>query len=131
MLLGARTALTAADARCELHAVEGRQPYLSLQDVRAEHDAGRLAPVVVIHTGNNGLIRPADLTATLSALADRRRVVLLTDRVPADWQAPNNATITRLAKGFDNVVVLDWYAGPAATRPGSSPTACTCGRPAR
>ncbi|MGI8665280.1 MAG: acyltransferase family protein [Jatrophihabitans sp.] len=110
VLLGARVALTAVDSRCEVHAVEGRQPYLSLQDVRAAHDAGRLAPVVAIHTGNNGLIRPADLTATLSALADRRRVLLLTDRVPADWQAPNNATITRLAKAFDNVVVLDWYA---------------------
>jgi peptidoglycan/LPS O-acetylase OafA/YrhL len=56
-----------------------------------------------------GIIRPSDLAATLAALGDRQRVVLLTDRVPMDWQAPNNATIKRIAKDYRNVVVLDWY----------------------
>ncbi len=66
--------------------------------------------MIAIHTGNNGVIRPDDLRSTLRLLADRQRVVLLTDRVPMDWQAPNNATIKGVARDFGNVVVLDWYA---------------------
>lgn len=110
VMLGAGSSLANLFPHCDLHAVEGRQPYLTLADVRAGHDAGRLAAVVVIHTGNNGIIRAGDLSDTLSLLRDRQRVVLLTDRVPMDWQDPNNATIKRVAKAFGNVVVLDWYA---------------------
>lgn len=116
VMLGAQATLTAAFSRCDLHAVEGRQPYATLQDVRAAHGAGRLAPVVAIHTGNNGIIRADDLRSTLRLLADRQRVVLLTDRVPMDWQTPNNATIKSVAKGFGNVVVLDWYASSNSNR---------------
>lgn len=109
-MLGAQNALASVFAGCDLHAVEGRQPYVTLAEVRADHDAGHQQATVVIHTGNNGVIRPSDLSDTLSDLRDRHRVVLLTDRVPMDWQGPNNATIGRVAKQFHNVVVLDWYA---------------------
>jgi peptidoglycan/LPS O-acetylase OafA/YrhL len=110
VMLGAQATLAAEFSRCDLHAVEGRQPYATLQDVRAAHGAGRLAPVVAIHTGNNGVIRADDLRSTLRLLTDRQRVVLLTDRVSMDWRAPNNLTIKSVAREFGNVVVLDWYA---------------------
>jgi hypothetical protein len=109
VLLGAAPALCGQVKQSQVHAVEGRQPYVTLAEVRDEQAGRRLAPNVVIHTGNNGIIRPSDLASTLSALADRQRVVLLTDRVPMDWQDPNNATIKRLAKDYRNVVVLDWF----------------------
>jgi len=109
VLLGASPAITCSIPQSRVHAVEGRQPFVTLAEVRNEQAGRRLAPNVVIHTGNNGIIRPSDLAATLAALGDRQRVVLLTDRVPMDWQAPNNATIKRIAKDYRNVVVLDWY----------------------
>ena len=43
-------------------------------------------------------------------------MVLLTDRVPMDWQGPNNATIPRVAKRYRNVVLLDWYAHSNGSR---------------
>ena len=110
VMLGAQPALDAMFPQCSMDAVEGQQPYVTLQEVRSRQAAGQLAPYVVIHTGNNGLIRPSDLTETLSQLRDRRRIVLLTDRVPRDWQEPNNSTIKQIARGFPNVVVLDWFA---------------------
>jgi len=116
VMLGAAPALAADFAGCDLHAVEGRQPYVTLAEVRADHDAGRQQRTVVIHTGNNGLIRAGDLAATLSDLGDRARVVLVTDRVPMDWQQPNNATIERVARGYRNVVVLDWLAASNGRR---------------
>ena len=116
VMLGAQSALGAAFGGCDLHAVEGRQPYVTLAEVRADHDAGRQQRIVVIHTGNNGVIRPSDLSDTLAALKDRSRVVLVTDRVPMDWQSPNNATIAGVAKRFRNVVLVDWYARSNGSR---------------
>ncbi|MCW2538735.1 MAG: peptidoglycan-N-acetylmuramate O-acetyltransferase [Frankiales bacterium] len=114
VMLGAQPELLQTLGRdgsgCRVSAVEGRQPYVTLDQVRALHSAGGLSPIVAIHTGNNGIISPADLASTLSQLKDRARVVLLTDRVPRDWQAPNNATIRQVARRFQNTVVLDWYA---------------------
>ncbi|HEY2043215.1 MAG TPA: hypothetical protein VGH11_11115 [Jatrophihabitans sp.] len=109
-MLGAQPALAAAFGRCDLHAVEGQQPSVTLAAIRQLHASGGLAPVVAIHTGNNGLIRPSDLADTLAQLRDRRQVLLLTDRVQRDWEGPNNDTIKRVAKQFGNVLVLDWYA---------------------
>ena len=109
VLLGARTALGSIAAHLDVDAVEGRQPYEVLDDVLARAKDATLQPDVVIHTGNNGIISPDQLRTTLAALRDRTRVVLVTDRVPRDWQDPNNATITGVAKGFRNVVVLDWH----------------------
>jgi hypothetical protein len=110
VMLGAQSAIEAAMPRSTVRAVEGQQPYVTLAEVRKLHAQGALSTVVVIHTGNNGIIRPSDLAATLSVLRDRRRVVLLTDRVPRDWETPNNQTIERIGPQFANVVVLDWLA---------------------
>jgi peptidoglycan/LPS O-acetylase OafA/YrhL len=113
VLLGGRTALGSVTSRLDMDAVVGRQPYEVLDDVVARAAHGTLQPDVVIHTGNNGIISPDQLRSTLTALRDRHRVVLLTDRVARDWQDPNNATITSVGKAFRNVVVLDWYARSA------------------
>jgi peptidoglycan/LPS O-acetylase OafA/YrhL len=110
VMLGAQPALDAKFPHSAVYAVEGRQPYVTLKQVRELQAAKALSPVVAIHTGNNGIIRASDLSDTLGALRDRRQVVLFTDRVPMDWQQPNNSTITQVAKRFGNVVVLDWYA---------------------
>ncbi|CAN5543830.1 peptidoglycan O-acetyltransferase OatA [soil metagenome] len=110
VMLGAQPAIAAVFPRSDVRAVEGRQPYVTLQDVRQLHSSGGLCAVVAIHTGNNGIIRASDLEQTLSQLRDRRQVILFTDRVPMDWQAPNNNTIKRVSREFSNVVVLDWYA---------------------
>jgi hypothetical protein len=117
VLLGARSALQAALGRVSLDAVEGRQPYQVLDDVLRDARAGTLHENVVIHTGNNGILAPDQLRATLRALHDRTRVLLVDDRVTRDWQDPNNATIRRVAAGVGNVVVVDWYA-LSANRPG-------------
>jgi hypothetical protein len=113
VLLGARPALRSVTSRLDMDAVVGRQPYEVLDDVLARAKDGTLQPDVVIHTGNNGIISPDQLRDTLTALRDRHRVVLVNDRVARDWQDPNNATITSVAKGFGNVVMLDWYARSA------------------
>ncbi len=109
VLLGAAAALRAVAQHLDLDAVEGRQPYEILDDVLAQARAHTLEPYVVVHAGNNGIISPDQLRETLHALGDRTRVVLVNDQVPRDWQDVNNATLASVAKGFANVVLLDWH----------------------
>ncbi len=114
VLLGAAPALKQLDPQADVDAVEGRQANLVLNDIVTRHQNNQLGSVVVIHVGNNGIINPAQLSSVLGLLADRRRVVLLEDRVPRDWQGPNNATLASVAPGFANVRLIDWFAASAA-----------------
>ena len=109
VLLGARPALQASGANVSVDAVEGIQAYQVLDAVNQARSGGQLGPVVLIHTGNNGVIDPGQLRTTLDRLRDRR-VVLFNDRVPRDWESPNNHTIGRVGGRYANVRLVDWHA---------------------
>jgi peptidoglycan/LPS O-acetylase OafA/YrhL len=110
VMLGAAPALTAVLPLIQISAVEGRQARAVFTDLAARRVAGSVAANVIIHTGDNGVISPDDLRRTLASLNDRRMVVLLTPRVPREWQAPNIDTIKKIAAEFPNARVLDWFA---------------------
>jgi len=107
VLLGAATPLRSATSHLHLDAVEGRPAYDVLDDVAADARAHRLAPDVLIHVGDNSVIDPGQLRATLRALTGHH-VVLMTLRVPRDWQDPNNQIIRSMATQFPYVSVVDW-----------------------
>jgi peptidoglycan/LPS O-acetylase OafA/YrhL len=65
---------------------------------------------VVIHLGSNGYVKYSDLHGLLKDLSKRPRVVLVTVRVPLEWQDPVNALLRHESKRFDNVRLADWYA---------------------
>jgi len=110
VMLGATPDLTAAIAHLNVSAVEGRQAREVFADIGRHRKAGTLGICVVIHTGDNGIISPDDLSSTLNSLADRARVVVVTDRVPRDWQGPNNDILHGTVGRFHNAVLVDWYA---------------------
>jgi hypothetical protein len=109
-MLGATADLSAAIAHLNVSAVEGRQARDVFADIAKHRAAGALGGDVVIHTGDNGIISPDDLSSTLDSLADRKRVVVLTDRVPRDWQGPNNEILHNTVGRFRNAVLVDWCA---------------------
>jgi hypothetical protein len=113
VLLGALPVLEQRIRRLSVDAVEGRQATDVLDDITAAAAAGTLGRNVLIDTGDNGPISPKQLRSTLAALSDRRRVVLLTIRVPREWQDPNNATIASIARSYRNATVVDWHAASA------------------
>jgi len=116
VMLGARTALAARLPNINVDAVEGRQARAVFGDIDKRLTGGTLAPVVVIHVGNNGIISADDLRALLQQLSSRQRVVVLTDRVPRDWQGPNNSVLAKVVQGVKNAVLIDWY-GASASHP--------------
>jgi hypothetical protein len=109
VLLGAASALAQNLPGVSVDAVEGRQARAVFADIDARRQAGTLGPVVVIHAGDNGIISQSDLVDLLRRLAGVRRIVVLTDRVPRDWQNPNNAVIAASVHSVGNAVLLDWY----------------------
>ena len=65
---------------------------------------------VVIHLGSNGYVKYADLHELMKDLSKRPRVVLVTVRVPLEWQDSVNALLRHEAKRFGNVRIADWHA---------------------
>ncbi len=109
VLLGAQGALQASGTSITVSAAQGIQAHQMLDAVAAAAAAQQLGSVVVIHTGNNGIINPSQLASTLDVLRDRQRVVLVNVRVPRNWESPNNQTISNVGSSYPNVTVVDWH----------------------
>jgi peptidoglycan/LPS O-acetylase OafA/YrhL len=110
VLLGAQYPLGQDTKKLKLDAVEGRQAYDVLDDIAAQARAGTLEPDVLIHIGDNGIIDPGQLKSTLQLLQNEdKRVVMMTVRVPREWQDSNNNIIRSAAAQFPNVTLVDWY----------------------
>jgi hypothetical protein len=116
VLLGARDALRRLIPRTTLDATISRQPYQLIDRVKERERVGRLASVLVIHTGTNGIPDVADLHDLLRSLSDLKRIVLVTVRSPVPWADASNHNIAEAAKGMSNVVVADWASASAGQR---------------
>jgi hypothetical protein len=97
----------------------GSASYIDAKKNRQYHDAvavardmrskGRLGDVVVVHLGNNGPAKPADVGALLEYLKGERAVLLVTVRVDKGWQQSNNDTFRAALRGHPNTKIVDWY----------------------
>jgi peptidoglycan/LPS O-acetylase OafA/YrhL len=93
------------------HAVEGIQAWSLLPEVKADASAGRLdGDIVLIHTGDNGIISKDELTSALQALHGAARVILVEPYVPREWQSDNLQIIQSMAGGFSKVILMPWGA---------------------
>jgi hypothetical protein len=109
VMLGAAWSLHSHLSRLTIHATVGLLPRPILAEVRATSLASR-PPVVIIHIGDNGYILPGDLTDTLDALRGEARVVLVTAKVPRDWQDAADQVLRQTAARYPNVSLADWQA---------------------
>ena len=91
-------------------ASKNRQVIEVLQIFNYYKSVNELADIVVIHLGTNGITRAATFERILKPLADIKRVVVLTMRVPGRASEKlNNAVINNLPATHSNVTILDWY----------------------
>jgi hypothetical protein len=92
-----------------VHAKVGRQFSKGVWVVRDLLRRGLLRKRVVVHLGTNGPIDPADCDTIVELAGPSRRVFLVTNKVPRDWQDTNNAVLNRCAKGRAKVHVIRWF----------------------
>ena len=110
VMRGAAPQLLAAMPGMEIDAPIGRLPWHVADVVKAHIKAGTLRSVVVIHTGGNGLFTAQMLDQVMALLADRKRVVFLTVKVPREWESYNNRMLAANVGRYSNAVLLDWRA---------------------
>jgi hypothetical protein len=108
VMLGAANLLRAKGVTVD--AQKNRQFRESLQIFNYLKSTGELGDNVVIHLGTNGPMSEASVTSAMKPLADVRRVVVLTNRIPGSgWEKKNNALINALPATYPNVQILDWF----------------------
>ena len=88
----------------------GRQVTASLALAVELRDAGQLGDVVVVHVGNNGIVRAEVFDELMQVLSGVRRVAVVNVKVPRPWEEPNNAVFAELVPRYPNAVLLDWKA---------------------
>ncbi|MGZ5344896.1 MAG: hypothetical protein ACXWF5_09425 [Actinomycetota bacterium] len=108
IMLSAKDALNGYDTH--VHAKVGRQFSEGVAVVQRLKEDGILAKRVIVHLGTNGPIDPVDCDQVVAIAGPLRRVFLVTNKVPRDWQAANNDILNACASTYDNVWVIRWYA---------------------
>jgi hypothetical protein len=105
-------------AKDELHArgfgvvdaVVSRQFYAAPARVQHWKRLGKLPKNVVIHLGNNGIVRVSDCSHAVQAAGIHRHVFLVTLKVPRSWRGLDNRRLRLCARRFANAHLIDWYA---------------------
>jgi lysophospholipase L1-like esterase len=91
-------------------ASKNRQVIDAVQIFNYYKSVNELGDVVVIHLGTNGITKAATFERILKPLANVKRVVILTMRVPGRASEQlNNAVINNLPATHPNVSILDWH----------------------
>lgn len=108
VMLGASNYLRKTITAVDVDAKIGRQVSTALQLLRERQDAHLLAPVIVIHLGNNGRFSEKQFDEMMTVLKDVPHVIFLTTKVPRKWQEPNNNALVEGVKRYPNAVLVDW-----------------------
>jgi hypothetical protein len=108
IMLSAKDELNGYDTH--VHAEVGRQFVEGVAVVQRLKEDGILAKRLIVHLGTNGPIDPADCDQVVAIAGRLRRVFLVTNKVPRDWQDANNEILNACASTYDNVWVIRWYA---------------------
>jgi hypothetical protein len=116
VMLDAATALKAVCPGTEVYAVVGWQAKAVFAEVTTLRTAAHLGREVVIETGTNGIVSAKELDATLTALADRQKVIVINDHMDRPWEPPNNAMFPAVVKAHPNAALVNWDAA-ADTHP--------------
>lgn len=73
-------------------------------------DQGRLGRVVIVHLGNNGLVRNEDIDGLMREVSGVQNVLFVTVRVNRAWEGSVNDTLRAAARRYRTIRVVDWHA---------------------
>lgn len=107
VMVGAREELRAKGFK--VNAVRSRQFSDGVAVVRSLRRQGLLPRKVVVHLGNNGYVYPGACGDLVRAAGSRRRVFLVTVKVPRSWRKANNRRLRTCAQNHRSAYLIDWY----------------------
>ncbi len=110
VMLGARTVLKEAIPGTKVDAAVSRFPGAFIGRLKKYVARDKLADVVVLHPGTNGVLPEDMMRDMLDVVKDVPTVVVVNDSMPRSWRAPNNKVIDKVVPDYPNAVLVDWYA---------------------
>lgn len=113
VMLGAAAEMKKRIVGLEVDAQVSRHIGAAIEIVRQRREADRLGDVVIVHIGDNGPLKAAQLDSLMQLLADVPRVIVVNLKLPRSWEEPNNRLLAEVVARTPNAVLLDWR---AATR---------------
>jgi len=110
VMLGARQTLMDMIPGTRIDAAVSRFPGAFIGRLKKYKAKDKLADVVVLHPGTNGVLPEDMMRQMLDILKDTPRVVVVNDSMPRNWRKPNNQVIDKVVPDYPNAVLVDWYA---------------------
>jgi len=110
VMMGAVRELQRVFVDVNIDVLLGRSAINTVEVLRQRRAAGQLGSVVVIHVGNNGIFSVAMFDEGMRALDGAEQVIFVNDRVPRQWEHPNNVMLTENVRRYPKAVLVDWYA---------------------
>jgi hypothetical protein len=110
VMLGARDTLKQVIPGTKVDAAVSRFPGAFIGRLKRYVKNDKLADVVVLHPGTNGVLPEDMMREMLGILEGTPLVVVVNDNMPRSWRDPNNKVMARVVPEYDNAVLVDWYA---------------------
>lgn len=110
VMLGARTVLKETIPGTKVDAAVSRFPGAFIGRLKKYVARDKLADVVVLHPGTNGVLPEDMMRDILDVVEDVPTVVVVNTNMPRSWRTPNNKVIDRVVPDYPNAVLADWYA---------------------
>jgi hypothetical protein len=110
VMLGARQTLMDMIPGTKIDAAVSRFPGAFIGRLKKYKARDKLADVVVLHPGTNGVLPEDMMRQMLDIVKDTPRVVVVNDSMPRNWRKPNNQVIAKVVPDYANAVLVDWYA---------------------
>ncbi len=110
VMLGARSVLRDTIPGTKVDAAVSRYPGAFIGKLKRYVAGNRLAPIVVLHPGTNGVLPESMMREMLDILVDSPRVVVVNVNMPRSWRDPNNNVMADVVPQYPNAVLADWRA---------------------
>ncbi|MBQ0140296.1 MAG: acetyltransferase [Kurthia sp.] len=109
VLLSASSPLTEFIPRIDIHAEVGEQVHTAIEKLKELNEDDKIADIVLIDLGSNGLFKEKQWQEIYSILGTKRQIYLMNVRVPRSWQDSVNETVKNATATHKNVHEIDWY----------------------
>ena len=110
VMLGARSVVKDVIPGTRVDAAVSRYPGAFIGKLKRYVADNRLAPIVVLHPGTNGVLPESMMREMLDILVDSPRVVVVNTNMPRTWREPNNNVMADVVPEYPNAVLADWRA---------------------
>lgn len=114
VMLGAANYFRKAGLDVDVDAKLGRQVWTAIQILQQRKQANELAPTVIVHLGNNGTFSAREFDQMMAVLANVPHVIFVNNKVPRNWQVPNNDALSQGVKRYPNTILVDWNSASSA-----------------